>query len=45
MRIKARLDKDGSAGMDQPGDLTGEIKPVAVGSKGLRLKKHGNNII
>ena len=28
MRLKARLDKDGNAGMDQPGDLTGEISGV-----------------
>jgi hypothetical protein len=32
MRIKARLDKDGSAGRDEPGDLTGVADHVTVGS-------------
>jgi hypothetical protein len=31
IRLKARLDKDGSAGMDQPGDLTGNLDSVDVG--------------
>ncbi len=34
-RIKAKLDLDGNAGMDQPGDLYGELAPVAFGSKDL----------
>ena len=37
LRIKARLDKDGSAGMDQKGDITGELSPVELGSKGLTI--------
>lgn len=37
MRIKARLDKDGSAGMDRPGDIVGEIKPVQAGSKDIKI--------
>ena len=32
LRIKARLDKDGSAGRDEPGDLIGIADHVAVGS-------------
>lgn len=37
MRIKARLDRDGSAGMDRPGDIVGELKPVKVGAKNVRI--------
>lgn len=37
MRIKARLDKDGSAGVDQPGDLIGVIDNIDVGAKNLKL--------
>ena len=33
LRIKARLDKDGSAGRDEAGDLVGIADQVAVGSK------------
>lgn len=33
MRLKARLDKDGSAGMDSAGDLMGDIKGVKLGAK------------
>lgn len=33
LRIKARLDKDGSAGPDGAGDLTGIASGVVVGSK------------
>lgn len=33
MRLKARLDRDGMGGMDQPGDLSGEIQPVALGDE------------
>jgi hypothetical protein len=32
-KIKARLDRDGSAGPDQPGDLVGEITGVQQGAK------------
>lgn len=38
MRIKARLDRDGQGGMDQPGDITGQLEEVAFGAKDLRLK-------
>ncbi len=38
MRVKVRLDKDGVAGPDQPGDLTGEVTGVAFGTKGLTLE-------
>jgi len=31
LRLKARLDKDGSAGMDQPGDLVGTIEKAKAG--------------
>lgn len=31
LRLKARLDKDGSAGMDQAGDLVGTVEKVKVG--------------
>lgn len=37
LRIKARLDADGIAGVDQPGDLVGELTGVQTGSTGLRL--------
>lgn len=32
MRVKVRLDKDGVAGPDQPGDLTGEVTGVKFGT-------------
>ena len=32
LNIKARLDADGKAGIDQQGDLVGELKNVAVGT-------------
>jgi hypothetical protein len=32
VRLKARLDQDGAAGADQPGDLVGEIANVKKGS-------------
>lgn len=38
VKLKARLDMDGVAGPDQPGDLVGEMYPVALGSKDLVLK-------
>lgn len=31
IRLKARLDKDGSAGMDSPGDLTGQVDKAKAG--------------
>lgn len=37
-RLKARLDQDGSAGMDRPGDLVGELPSVSAGATGLTLK-------
>ncbi len=33
IRLKARLDKDGSAGMDSPGDLVGLVEKVKAGDK------------
>lgn len=36
-RVKARLDLDGAAGMDQPGDLTGSLAKVAFGSEELTI--------
>ncbi|TWW12794.1 hypothetical protein E3A20_00290 [Planctomyces bekefii] len=37
-KLKARLDQDGSAGPDQPGDVVGEIESVKKGSEGLELR-------
>lgn len=37
MRVKARFDRDGNAGRDQPGDLTGEQLGVAYGTTGLTI--------
>ena len=37
LRIKARLDRDGSAGPDQPGDLAGEALGVALGEQNVTL--------
>ena len=34
IRIKARLDKDGSAGGDQPGDFSATVDNINVGEKG-----------
>ncbi len=31
IRLKARLDKDGNAGMDQPGDAVGKVDGIKVG--------------
>lgn len=33
LKIKARLDKDGQAGPDQPGDLTGVVEQIKLGDK------------
>lgn len=38
LRIKARFDRDGNAGRDQPGDLTGELTGIQLGSAGLTIK-------
>lgn len=37
LRIKARLDRDGIAGPDQPGDMTGEISGVYPGATDLTI--------
>jgi hypothetical protein len=37
-RLKARLDRDGVAGPDQPGDLVGEIAMVHKGDGDLELR-------
>lgn len=37
LRIKARLDKNGQGGMDQAGDLIGDLKGVALGQSGLKI--------
>ena len=37
MRIKARLDKDGVAGPDQPGDITGEVSEISFGQSGVSI--------
>ena len=37
LRIKARLDRNGQAGPDLPGDLVGEIPSVAVGTRGVQI--------
>ena len=37
MRLKVRLDRDGVAGPDQPGDLTGEVEGVNFGSEGVEI--------
>lgn len=36
-KLKARLDRDGIAGADQPGDLVGEVFPVSPGSEGVEI--------
>lgn len=36
-KLKARLDRDGTAGPDQPGDLTGEVLGVQRGAKGIDI--------
>jgi hypothetical protein len=37
LRIKARLDLDGVGGSDQPGDITGQVTPVAFGSSEVEI--------
>jgi hypothetical protein len=36
-RVRARLDRDGIAGPASPGDLLGEIKSVALGSRNIEV--------
>jgi hypothetical protein len=36
-RLKVRLDRDGQAGPDQPGDLVGQIDRVAYGTDNIHL--------
>lgn len=38
IRVKVRLDKDGLAGMDQPGDLIGSVGPLPFGTDGVTIK-------
>lgn len=38
MRVKARLDIDGVAGRDEPGDIVGEVAEVAFGSTGVVIE-------
>lgn len=38
MRVKVRIDRDGVAGPDQPGDLTGIMEHVPFGQKDLEIK-------
>ena len=38
MRVKARLDRDGVAGRDQPGDLTGEVTDILLGTSGVTIE-------
>lgn len=37
-KLKARLDRDGTAGPDQAGDLVGELNPVHLGDADLVIK-------
>lgn len=37
LRLKARLDRDGSAGADQSGDLTGEVSTLELGQENVEL--------
>jgi uncharacterized protein (DUF3820 family) len=37
MRVKVRIDKDGTAGVDQPGDLTAIVEHVNFGTKDLKI--------
>ncbi|MEZ4742729.1 MAG: hypothetical protein R3B45_09820 [Bdellovibrionota bacterium] len=38
LRLKVRIDQDGQGGMDQPGDLVGEVPRIALGSDGVTVK-------
>lgn len=37
LRIKARLDRSGLGGRDEPGDIVGELLPVKTGTAGVRI--------
>ena len=37
-KLKARLDKDGVAGPDQPGDLVGEVTAVPLGAEDVEIR-------
>lgn len=37
-KIKARLDRDGVAGPDQPGDLVGEVTSLTPGAKDVQIE-------
>ena len=37
-KLKARLDQDGSAGPDQPGDIVGEVFPVTLGQSDIEIR-------
>lgn len=37
IRIKARLDRGGTAGADEPGDIVGELSGVDIGTEGVRI--------
>lgn len=37
-RLKARLDKDGVAGADQPGDLVGSVENIQLGSTDVIIR-------
>lgn len=36
-KLKARLDVDGAAGPDQPGDLVGEVTGIRLGTEGVEI--------
>ncbi len=38
LRVKVRIDKDGVAGPDQPGDMTATMEGVAFGTRDVQLK-------
>ncbi len=38
LRIKVRIDKDGVAGPDQPGDLSGGAEQIPFGERNLQLR-------
>ena len=37
IRLKARLDRDGRAGLDQPGDLVGSVSGLVLGAENVTL--------
>lgn len=37
LRLKVRLDRDGVAGPDRPGDLTGNLPLIELGSTGIEI--------